>query len=79
VDPARWYTIAELSQLIGGSDRLYRGEIAAKRLPAIKPGKEFRVLGEDALTWARRRAEEHNARRRGRPLATVTPLDKLGS
>jgi hypothetical protein len=70
LDVAAYYTIAELSRLIGGSDRLYRGEIADGRLPAIYTG-EWRVLGADALAWARERAE--GRRGRGRPLATSAP------
>jgi hypothetical protein len=70
VKPDAYYTLAELGDLIGGSDRLYRGEIAEGRLPAIFTG-EWRVLGEDALAWARDRAQRRP--RRGRPLATRSP------
>ena len=69
-----YYTIADLSQLIGGSDRLYRGEIAAGRLPAIFTG-EWRILGGDALEWAAIRAAARAARRCGRPVATMTRLE----
>jgi hypothetical protein len=72
LEPDRWYAIAELSELIGGSDRLYRGEIAAERLPAIFTG-EWRVRGGDALAWATERARCR--RGRGRPLATQLAAD----
>ena len=65
VEPDGWYSIAELTGLIGGSDRLYRGEIAAGRLPAIFTGG-WRVLGRAALEWAAARADR---RLRARPSA----------
>jgi hypothetical protein len=57
-----WYTIAELSELIGGSDRLYRDEIADRKLPAIWVG-QWRIRGGDALEWAAARGERRRARR----------------
>jgi hypothetical protein len=70
VDPARYYTIAELTKLIGGSDRLYRGEISEGRLDAIFTG-EWRILGADALSWAAARAERRRNRRPGNPPVTL--------
>jgi hypothetical protein len=66
-----YFSIAELCERIGGSDRLYRGEIAAGLLPAIYTG-EWRILGSDALAWAEVRAAKRNGRR-GRPVATHPP------
>jgi hypothetical protein len=76
MDAGAYYSIAQLVDLIGGSDRLYRGEIAAGRLPAIFTG-EWRILGGDALEWARERAARRQGRR-GRPVATTGP-DGAGS
>lgn len=70
IDPAAYYSIKQLCELIGGSDRLYRGEIAAARLEAIFTG-EWRVQGSDALAWARGRAASRQLR--GRPLAATNP------
>ncbi len=67
VKPDAYYTIAELSERIGGSDRLYRGEIAKGRLAAVYTGRWF-VLGADALAWAAARGERRHGR--GRPVAT---------
>jgi hypothetical protein len=78
IDPARYYTIAELSKLIGGSDRFYRGEIAAGRLDAIFTG-EWRILGADALGWAAARANRRRGRRPGNPSVTndARPIPSL--
>ncbi len=66
LEPAGYSSIAQLSRLIGGSDRLYRGEIAGGRLPAIFTG-EWRILGADALRWAAERAERRRAGRAANP------------
>ena len=66
IEQDRYYTITELGELIGGSDRLYRGEIAKGRLPAIFTGS-WQILGGDALAWAAARAERRPRKRAGNP------------
>jgi hypothetical protein len=64
LDPDRWYSIVELTVLLGGSDRLYRGEIAARRLKAIYTG-EWQILGANALAWGQARADRRLRRPSG--------------